>query len=464
MLARISRIKLLEPASLVLAICLVLYVVISVSGRTIIPVLIAFSASISILAFTLKRPEYLVLSFFFLLPFSLENPEGVTAGELAFLSLAVIIAFIFFFLPVITGRIKIETPLDKMFLIFTLLLPIASILGLLHGANLYASIGELTYFTGILIYFALRHYLDKESFQKSLLFVFTLVLIFVIVRNFYNYQEIILQAYLPWQVEKARVTSNEVLILFFTTLCTSSFVYSKNLKQTVFSLLFLGGGFLSLILTQSRGYWLAFLISFSVVFIFVSAKKKNRMVLYFSIILALTLGIAKIYFSDFFDLIFNAILIRFESISTSAQVDISLLERFQESATVFSKIAINPILGYGFGTEYVKFIFFERIHISTSYIHNGYLAAWYKLGLPGLLILLGICVSIFRNSFRIFKNSELLINKVLGLTIMATLAGMMLVNNTSPQFLALDSIVLLTVMGAYCSEFSQSKYMRSSRS
>jgi O-antigen ligase len=351
-----------------------------------------------------------------------------------------------------------------MFLIFTLLLPIASILGLLHGANLYASIGELTYFTGILIYFALRHYLDKESFQKSLLFVFTLVLIFVIVRNFYNYQEIILQAYLPWQVEKARVTSNEVLILFFTTLCTSSFVYSKNLKQTVFSLLFLGGGFLSLILTQSRGYWLAFLISFSVVFIFVSAKKKNRMVLYFSIILALTLGIAKIYFSDFFDLIFNAILIRFESISTSAQVDISLLERFQESATVFSKIAINPILGYGFGTEYVKFIFFERIHISTSYIHNGYLAAWYKLGLPGLLILLGICVSIFRNSFRIFKNSELLINKVLGLTIMATLAGMMLVNNTSPQFLALDSIVLLTVMGAYCSEFSQSKYMRSSRS
>ncbi|HMB97574.1 MAG TPA: O-antigen ligase family protein, partial [Balneolaceae bacterium] len=296
-------------------------------------------------------------------------------------------------------------------------------------------------------------YLDKESFQRGLLYVFTLVLLFVIARNAYNYQEIILQAYVPWQVEKARVASNEVLILFFTTLCTAAFVYAKTFKLNFVALFFLGCGFLSLILTQSRGYWLAFILSFSIIFLFVSAEKKGKMLIYFTAILVSILVIAKIYFSDFFDLIFNALIARFESIATSTQVDVSLLERIEESASVFSKISVNPVLGYGLGTEYVKFIFFERFHLSTSYVHNGYLGAWYKFGLPGLLLLLGICVSIIRNSYRIFKQRDETVHKIIALTILATIAGMLLVNNTSPQFLAFDSILLLTMMAAYCSQF-----------
>jgi len=437
----------------VLVFSLIVFAVISLSGKTVLPVLILLSAGVLITAFILKKPVYFILGYFLILPLALENPEGVSPGEIVFLSYTIVAAIFFLFLPIITGRLTLDTPLDKMFLLLTLLLPYASVLGLLNGAGMYPALGELTYFAGVFIYFALRYYLDNDFFQKGLLVVITITLLFVIARNAYNYQEIIMQAYVPWQVEKARVASNEVLVMFFTTLCTASFVYAKNFRASIVAILFLGIGFISLILTQSRGYWLAFLVSFLIIFLSVPKVKKGRMLLYFSLILALLLGIAKIYFSDYFDLIFNALILRFQSIATSTQVDISLLERFEESAVVFSKIAVNPIVGYGFGAEYVKFIFFERVHISTSYVHNGYLAAWYKFGLPGFLLLLGICISIIRNSYRIFKYREERIHKILGLTILATLGGMLLVNNTSPQFLAFDSILLLTVMGAYCSEF-----------
>lgn len=453
MYAQISRNKLLEPACLIATLSFVLYAAISLSGKTVLPVLILFSAGILVAAFLLKRPVYFVLGYFLILPLALEDPEGVSPGEIVFLSYTIVIAIFFLFLPLITGRLKLETPLDKMFLLLTIMLPYASFLGLLNGAGIYPAFGEITYFAGVFIYFALRYYFENKTFRKGLLYLVSLILLFVIARNAYNYQEIIMQAYVPWQVEKARVASNEVLILFFTTLCTVVFVYAKNFKFNFTGMLFLGVGFLSLILTQSRGYWLAFIVSFTVIFLSVPANKKGKMLLYFSVISVLIIGILKIYFPDYFNLVFNAIILRFQSIATSAQVDISLLERFEESAVVFSKIVVNPIVGYGFGTEYTKFIFFERIHLSTSYVHNGYLAAWYKFGLVGLLLLLSICYSIIRNAYRIFKYRDEHIHKILGLTILATLGGMLLVNNTSPQFLSFDSILLLTVMGAYCSEF-----------
>lgn len=430
-----------------------LYIVISLSGKTVLPVLLVLSAGVLIVAFISKKPVYFVLGYFLILPINLSNPEGITPGQLIFLSYTILLTFFFLFLPLITGRLKLTTTLDKLFLGFTLMLPYASVLGILNGANLYPAIGELTYFAGVFIYFALRHYLGNETFQKGLFYLVLLVLLYVIVRNAYNYQAIIMQAYVPWQVEKARVASSEVLVLLFTTLCTTAFVYSKNFRLNIAAILFLGIGFLSLVLTQSRGYWLAFILSFTIIFLSVPAEKKVKMLLYFSVILVLILSFAKIYFPDYFTLVFNALILRFQSIATSAQVDISLLERFEESAVVFSKIAVNPIVGYGLGTEYIKFVFFERFHFSTSYIHNGYLAAWYKFGLFGLLLLLSICISIIRNSYKIFIYRSERIHKILGLAILATLGGMLLVNNTSPQFLSFDSILLLTVMGAYCSEF-----------
>lgn len=457
MFTKTSRYKLLEPAILIAGLSISIIAIIILAGKDIMLVLLAFSAGSIAFSFCFRQPFYFVLGYFLVLPLYLENPEGVTTGQAIFLAYTILLAFFFLYLPIISGRLKLETTLDKLFLLFTLMLPFASVLGLLNGASAYAAFGEITYYAGVFVYFAFRYYMDNALFQKSLIFLIFLILSYVLARNAYYYQEIIMQAYLPWQVEKARVASNEVLILFFSTLCTVAFVYLNDFKYKIAALLFLGIAVASLVLTQSRGYWLAYAIAFFLTFLLVKRRKKIQMALYFSAILILVIGIAKIYFSTYFDLIITALILRFESIATSTQADISVLERIDESTTVLSKIFMNPIAGYGLGTEYIKFIYFERIHISTSYIHNGYLAAWFKFGLFGLLLILGICISIFRSAYKIFRENNKIVHKILSLTIIATLAGMMFVNNTSPQFLAFDSFLLLTIMAVYCSQFLPDK-------
>ena len=141
---------------------------------------------------------------------------------------------------------------------------------------------------------------------------------------------------------------------------------------------------------------------------------------------------------------------------------------------MLGKILDNPIAGYGLGVEFIRFYFFENYHLLTSYVHNGYLAVWYKFGLPGLFVFLGIAFQILKKGFRLFRlsryatNSDSAVNSVestqtistliplkiqtiLSLSIVSLMSGMLLVNITSPQFLAFDSILVMTIMAAFLS-------------
>lgn len=446
---RADSTHILEIFALAAGLSAIIALILFKSGETAVLILLAIPVAVITISFLIKKPAGFVLGYFLVLPAYLENPEGVSVAEIIFLLYTIAIAFFYFFLPLITGRLKTETSLDKLFLIFTLMLPYASFLGLFNGAAAYPAFGEITYYAGVFTYFAFRYHLPDPSFQKSMLVFILLLLVFVMARNAWYYQEIILQAYMPWQVRNARVAANEVLILFSSVLFSVALVYLKDLKYKIVALVFLAISIASLVLTQSRGYWLAYVISFTVIFIMLNKEKKLQMVVWFGTIAALVLTTAALFFSSYFDLVITALVDRVQSIATSTQKDISLLERFDESASVFSKIIVNPVIGYGLGVEYSKFYYFERIHGATSYVHNGYLAAWYKFGLPGLFILISICLITIRNAYRIFKTNLQTVHKILGLSIIAVIFGMFLVNNTSPQFLTFDSILLLTIMAAY---------------
>lgn len=423
--------------------------IIFTTGFYIVPILAVTSLLlIVIFAFTVK-PMLLMLAYICLLPIYLETNEGVTGEELVFLLFTALIALIYFFIPLITGRLDLSTPLDKLFLFFTLLLPAGSLLGLLNGANAYNAFGDLTYFAGIFIYFPFRNHYHNELFKKWAFFLFGLVLLYVMIRNAYYYQQIILQAYMPWQLENARIASNEVLILLAVVFCTVSVLLIKNYTAKIALLIIFIGAVASLILTQSRGYWIAYATSLLVIFFSTERKNKRTIFLYFIFISGAGIILSNLFFPDYFELVATALIERFKSIGSSTQIDISVLERIDETKRVFSKILYNPIVGYGFGVEYVKYIFFERIHVATSYVHNGYLAAWYKLGLPGIFLFISIYYYTIRNSYFIYKKHSVVLHRIISLSIIATLFAMLLVNITSPQFLQFDSILLMTLFAVY---------------
>lgn len=379
----------------------------------------------------------------------LENSPGIQPIEVPFYIVSGI-TILYLFVELVTGRFVIETNLDRLFLFFLCLLPVGVIVGIINGASPYLAVGETTYFFGVLAYFPLRKHLNKRQFELILTSIIGLIIVYVLVRNIINYRQLIVQAILSWQAEKARVAANEVILMIGALFCLSSAALAKaRVKQFFFTLcfiLFLGG----LILTQSRGYWLAFAFGALLIFYSINGSGKLRILLTFLLLSSSSIIIANIFFSDFLNVIVNGLLERFSTLG-STKLDISLQERVLESETVFKMMLSNPIAGYGFGYTYTKKILFYSFFEETSYVHNGYLAIWLKLGLLGLITNLSIWIVSIRNSIKLYRTSATEKTQVISLTILGSVFGIMVVNMTSPQVLTFESTLFVTIFCAYVS-------------
>lgn len=403
-------------------------------------------------------------SFILLYVFSsiafLENEPGIQTIEIPFYALSLVLALYQLF-SICRGSLTLETTLDKLFFFLLLLLPYGVILGILNGAALYKAAGEMTYFFGILLYFPLRKQLTTEGFRKTLQVIVLCIVAYVLVRNLINYRLLLVQAVLPWQAENARIAANEFILVFGACLLMSAAALapSRN-RQFIFTGLFLAmiGG---LILTQSRGYWLAFIFGAACIFYVINRRGKIRILFTLLLVSTTSLLVAYIFFGDLLNLVLNALSARFQSIG-SGKLDISLQERVLEYKTVFGLILDNPIAGYGMGYEYVKKMLVFDYSIRASYVHNGYLAAWFKLGLPGLLTFVSIWIVCIKESTRLYRGNFSIVKKVIALSVVGTVTGILIVNNTSPQVLTFESILFVSLFSAYLStETSKSKAVES---
>jgi O-antigen ligase len=265
-----------------------------------------------------------------------------------------------------------------------------------------------------------------------------------------NYQEILINSTLNWQFERARVSGDESIILSGVIIFLCLSLNSKKLFQ---NLIWLSSFFLSviaLIITQSRGFWLAMILCCLVVFFLSNRTEKIKMLSIAAISSSAVLFFAVIFFSEYIELISKGLLDRFSSISAT-QLDTSLLERVKETRVIWDKILKNPISGYGFGTNYIREYIFYNHFIPTTYIHNGYLSVWYKFGLFGLLTFLSLSVLI------IYKGNKALIlvkshnTKSMLIASISLIFGLLLVNITSPQYYSFDGMLLIGLIAAFIS-------------
>ena len=384
-----------------------------------------------------------ILLYFVSAIFFLDTYEGIQPIELPFLGLSLLLLFYVIY-KFLTGSLKLENTLDYLFLLLHLLIPYAVILGKINGAATYTAFGEVTYFLGIFTYFPLREYLEDERFKKVLGYILIITLAFVLIRNFIYYRQILAQALLPWQAENARVAANELIVVIgcSLTLATASITESKRLQiiSTGLFMVFL----VSLVLTQSRGYWVAGFMSVIVIFLVVNKKGKLRIILTAFSLLSIGFVLASILFVDLLDLILNALNERLKSIG-SVSKDNSLQDRWLESKTVFNLILQNPIAGYGFGTEFTRKRLFFDFFIQTSFIHNGYLGAFFKFGILGFVSFLAVWFLIIKKSKKLYK----ITHKIFPLAIVGVVSGMLLVNNTSSQILIFEGVAFTTLAAAY---------------
>lgn len=396
--------------------------------------------------------------FYFLVFFSsifyLETGDGITAYDLIYF-LFVISYSTFIFIPLfISGHYRFSHPLDYLYLGFSAILIYGVCIGIIRGSNGYNVFGDAAYYLAIPTYFSSRKLIKSKQWSKSLILALFVFILFVVIRNYANYREIIINSIMQWQAENARSSSNEIIILFGINFFIALYLYFKKIssKGIVLVLIIVTAG--ALIITQSRGYWLALILS-SLSMILISKGKERREIIISILTLALISSLLiGIFFYDKFSVVFDALLERFSSIGAS-KLDISLKERLFESQAVLDHLKSNPLFGYGLGTTYRReLLFFNYIEYRT-FIHNGYLLVWFKFGLVGLTLFLFAHFYLLYKTFKGYNKIANRFLKLLNLSAFSLLMAMALVNNTSPQYFQFDTtlvFMMISILVVYSDE------------
>lgn len=349
-----------------------------------------------------------------------------------------------------------QEPEEKALLIFligvTLMLP----LSFLYGAPFGAAFSEWTALLFLFSYFPV-----KEAFVRYrtapwwILGALCWVGLFVAVRNGLMYQQALGNAEMAWQIARGRVVMNDNLLMVFTTMSLVLVTFAGYRLRLLPALGFFLTIFTGLILTQSRGNWLAFLLGAFAMFLVIDRSSKRRLVGLALVGFACFVGSGLIFFSEYVHLIFAGLVDRFASLQTAATDDISLVNRFRETAAAWEHILRNPILGRGMGVPYA---FFDLAHMATdrdAFIHNGYVSLWYRFGLWGLGLVLFIWARLAWRGLQAFRiQSGDTVARLYGLAAVGGLTALTLTTLTSNPFYLKDATFIFGILlglagGAY---------------
>jgi O-antigen ligase len=289
----------------------------------------------------------------------------------------------------------------------------------------------------------------KSKKRLQLLIASYMILAFAIaIKNVYFYLMLVQNVEKIWQFLAYRQTANEPILLATFIVSLGLGLHLTKFRHKVICLAISAGFFISLGITFSRGYWLAALLAVLTIFLISGRKEKIKMTLYSAAGLVFTLLIVILMFGQFMDFILDTIVSRFTSIGELAK-DISMRDRFMESAKVLSYIKQNPIIGYGLGFEYSYYSPPQLgREMPTDYVHNAYLSFLFKLGIPGLSAIMVFFCKIIYNGIKAIRAIADKHLQGLLIGIVALFISFLPLSITSPQFIQKDSILIIAIGGA----------------
>ncbi len=342
----------------------------------------------------------------------------------------------------------LKTAVDKamfgLLILVTCYIPIA----ILFGGSGYGIFAEWSAFVLLAFYFPIKDTIASHRHGATIvLAAIGFIGAFVASRNFINYREMLLNATQIWQVARGRISTNDNLLMISSMYGLVLLVFANRSAHKMIALgafvLFFSG----LILTQSRGYWVAFLLGATFMFIIADRRIKRRIIIWGTgggVALAL---FAMIFLQEYIALIFSGLLERLVSLRTASSADISLVNRFRETATVWDHIVKNPIMGYGMGVSYDFFDITNGVTETDAFIHNGYISLWYKYGLLGLVLVLFIWLSSIWLGVKAYRFPAASAQvRLAGLIAASALTAFLLSCNTSNPFFLNDTLFAFALL------------------
>lgn len=402
------------------------------------------------IVYSVRNVFFGLCSLILLHPLVIRTSEDIDPGEIAFgIYLFLILAAWLYHKKLVRGERILEDTMDYSLAIFFGFCLFSLAPALLFGNSILKWFRELVPFLGYLLYYPMKDTLRNSRQIKILSLCFMLLVVFIGVVNIIQYSQLLGKASYLWEIQASRQTANEPLFLVLFGVSVVSYLYAKNLKIKLLSLMTVVFSAFVLVLSFSRGYWIAACISLFLIFIYVDLKRKLQMLSYIPVVVLPAIVIASLYLGGFKEFFYQVVLERVASIANWEQ-DISLVGRFNEAKTLFSLCLINPIVGYGLGATYTFYNIVLGFSINTWYTHNAFLFLLFKTGIFGLLSFLSFYLIVIKRGYLSFKKT---INnwyqKSLSLGIVCSLISMIPLSITSPQFIQNDSILIIALGAAF---------------
>ncbi len=353
----------------------------------------------------------------------------------------------------------VEDHAALLLLVFGLLGGIA--LGLLFDAKLMDMRGEVLSFSMLALYFPVKEFVVRE--KNGPLIVLALIVwigLFVTVNNALYTRHQFVEATALWQVADVRIAGRELILTFAAILLVSVLAVVRTRMAVIGVLTMLVTLLAGLVLTKSRSFWVAFLIGGFVLLLLHPAADRRRLLVRSVFALLTLLAAASIAMGPYFTLLLHGVVDRFLSLGATG-TDISLLNRFVESNAVRAHTIANPILGYGFGTEYSFYSVAIHATLVKSYIHHGYLAVWYKFGLWGVMLWSVFLLRSAWCALQAARKSQHPIHRAIMFGVVACFLALPLPAYTHSVFLEGEKLSALALVAALgCGLYQRQRLMR----
>lgn len=293
---------------------------------------------------------------------------------------------------IVRGEPLVRSVLDAMALTLTVGGVVGGIgLGVLHGAPWRALPGEAIGFSAVALFLPVRELVRTHRWGPVIgCAVLVWFGVWVALRNLLAAYLTITSATQLWQIQDVRVADGDILVHFGAVMCVG---VAAGIRSGRTQLLLAACGVVCLagvFLSKSRGYWVDLGLAVMLLMLISDAGYRARLIGGVVGVVSAMLAVAFTLVGPATTLMLSGAVRRLVSISDSFRSDVSLVNRFAETDAVMSRVASNPIVGHGFGTEYSYHSLVGEGWAQTTFIHNGFAGVWFKLGLWGLVLTIGL--------------------------------------------------------------------------
>lgn len=355
--------------------------------------------------FMILRPQMWLTSFLFVLPWFLtDTGAGISAAEAgvgAFFSVTVIGWMIWRMAT--SKEPMVKSWFDWLLLFFVGITLLNIIVALANDVEPLTWFSEWSLFVLMLYYFPFRDVWGwDESGRMGFLFVSALSTIAMSALTIYTYKKNLSNtaafAYQIWSSRSALL--GPIHLLALVTAIATWFETRRRIHRLVMLLVIAANG-IALILTFTRTLWVMFFVCLAIIVIFLRWQQAMRLFITLALAsVAVYLGLM-MWNPKIADI---ALTVAKNRLTSSTQVkggDRSFETRLNEARDAIIQIQQFPLGGSGMRA---RFSTWDPIHMATNraaFIHIGYIALPYKLGIPIALVMYAILLLFTGTVFRI---------------------------------------------------------------